>query len=109
MRKLKNLEQPSKQDSSWISCRCSRRRGRPGYINCDHAFKAHDFDASNYAALNDQLGGIALKMGMVDTHLGNITAAFGDIEQHLKSSLKAKEKVMAVTDETKRKKTIRKA
>ena len=48
-------------------------------------------------------------MGMVDTHLGNITAAFGDIEQHLKSSLKAKEKVMAVTDETKRKKTIRKA
>jgi len=70
------------------------------------AISAH-FDKKNYKVLNEQFAKIALQMGRVETHLGEITSALGDIENHLKYSLKAGTNVIDAKDKKKRKKIVK--
>ena len=60
---------------------------------------AMHFDAENFGALQEQFISIVNQMSLIDTHLGNITQALGDIEDHLKAASKAGAKVMTVDGE----------
>ena len=63
-------------------------------------------DAKNYGPLAKKFSNIALQMGLIDTHLGKITGALGDIESHLQKAVQAEERVMS-TDGKKRAKMVK--